>query len=62
LSGEERRELLRSLITELDTPADPNVEKAWLEAAQRRYLEVVEGKVKERIARRVRPDPNYQEK
>lgn len=46
LSGEEKRELLRSLIAELDTPADPDVEKAWLEASQRRYRELVEGKVK----------------
>lgn len=46
LSREEKRELLGSLITELHTPADPNVEKAWLEAAQRRYLEIVEGKTK----------------
>lgn len=46
LSGDEKRELLRSLIAELDTPADPDVEKAWLEASQRRYRELVEGKVK----------------
>lgn len=46
LSGEEKRELLRTLIAELDPPADPNVEKAWLEASQRRYRELVEGKVK----------------
>jgi hypothetical protein len=37
---------LRTLIAELDTPADPNVEKVWLEASQRRYRELVEGKVK----------------
>jgi len=46
LSGEEKRELLRALIAELDTPADPDVEKAWLEASQRRYRDLVEGKVK----------------
>jgi len=46
LSGEEKRELLRALIAELDAPADPDVEKAWLEASQRRYRELVEGKVK----------------
>lgn len=46
LSGDEKRELLRSLIAELDTPADPDVEKAWLEASQRRYRELVKGKVK----------------
>lgn len=46
LSEEERDELLRNLVADLDSPADPNVEKAWLEAAQRRYRELVEGKVR----------------
>jgi hypothetical protein len=46
LSGEEKTRLIRSLIAELDAPADPNVERAWLEASQRRYCELVEGKVK----------------
>lgn len=46
LSEEERDELLRTLVADLDFPADPNVEKAWLEAAQRRYRELVEGKVR----------------
>jgi hypothetical protein len=45
LSNEEKGELLRTLVAELDAPADPNVEKLWLEAAQRRYRELVEGKV-----------------
>ena len=45
LSREERRELLRTLIGELDTPADPDVEHAWLEASQRRYRELIEGRV-----------------
>jgi len=47
LSGEEKRELLRALISELDTPASPDAEKAWLEESQRRYRELVEGKVKD---------------
>ena len=46
LSGEDKIALLRSLIAELDTPADPNVERAWMETSQRRYRELVEGKVK----------------
>lgn len=46
LSAEERRDLLRTLIAELDTPVDPNVEKSWLETSQRRYRELVEGKVR----------------
>jgi hypothetical protein len=39
LSEDEKRDLLRALIDELDSPADPHVEKAWLKAAQRRYCE-----------------------
>lgn len=46
LSGEEKVALLRSLIAELDAPGDPNVERAWLETSQRRYRELVEGKVR----------------
>ena len=45
LSREEKRELLRTLIEELDTPADPNVEEAWLETSQRRYRELTERSV-----------------
>jgi Putative addiction module component len=45
LSSEEKLQLLRSLLAELDAPADTNVERAWLETAQRRYRELVEGKV-----------------
>jgi len=46
LSPEERAELMRSLIADLDAPADTDVERAWLETSQRRYRELVEGKVK----------------
>lgn len=46
LSLEDKTDLVRTLIAELDGPADPGVERAWLEEAQRRYREVVEGKVK----------------
>lgn len=45
LSREDKVELMRSLIAEIDAPADANVEPAWLEASQRRYRELVEGKV-----------------
>jgi len=45
LSLEDRTDLIRSLIAELDGPADAGVEAAWLEEAQRRHREVVEGKV-----------------
>lgn len=46
LSAAEKVELLRLLIAELDAPADTDVERTWLEEAQRRYRELVEGKVK----------------
>ncbi len=46
LTAEERRDLLKSLVRELDVAAEPNVEKLWLVESQRRYRELVEGKVK----------------
>lgn len=46
LSLEEKTDLLRVLIAELDGPADVDVEQAWLVEAQRRHREVLEGKVK----------------
>ena len=45
LSLEDKTELIRALIAELDGPADPDVERAWLEEAQRRNREITEGKV-----------------
>lgn len=46
LSLEDKAELIRSLIAELDGPAGADVEGAWLVEAQRRHREIVEGKVK----------------
>lgn len=46
LSPAEKVQLLRSLIAELDAPVDADVERAWLEEAQRRHRELLEGKVK----------------
>ncbi len=45
LSLEDKTELLRALIVELDGSAEDDVERAWLIEAQRRYREVREGKV-----------------
>jgi len=45
LSAEEKAELIRGLIADLDSPAEAGVERAWLEEAQRRHREVIEGKV-----------------
>lgn len=44
LSFEDKTELLRALIGELDGPADTDVEQAWLREAQRRHREIAEGK------------------
>lgn len=46
LSDADTAELIRALIAELDGPADADVERSWLEQAQRRHRELVEGKVK----------------
>ena len=45
LSSDEKADLIRSLIAELDGPADTDVEAAWVKEAQRRHREVAEGKV-----------------
>ena len=45
LSLEEKTDLIRSLIAELDGPADAGVEAAWLGEAQRRRREVLDGQV-----------------
>jgi putative addiction module component (TIGR02574 family) len=45
LSREDKADLVKSLIADLDGPADESVQRAWLEEAQRRHLEIVEGKV-----------------
>ena len=45
LNSEERVELIRLLIADLDGPPDANNEIVWLEEAQRRYREIIEGEV-----------------
>jgi putative addiction module component (TIGR02574 family) len=45
LSADDRIELIRILIADLDSPPDADVERAWLEEARRRHREVVEGRV-----------------
>lgn len=45
LSLKDKTELIRALIAELDGPSDPGVERAWLEEAQRRQQEIIDGKV-----------------
>jgi len=53
LALKDKTDLIRALIAELDGPADPDVERGWLEEAQRRYREVVEGKVQPVAGERV---------
>ena len=43
LSEAEKREVLRLLIADLEMGTDENVERAWLEEAQRRYIELKDG-------------------
>ena len=45
LSVDDRMHLLRDLIADLDGGMDEDVEKAWLEEAERRYKELKEGEV-----------------
>jgi hypothetical protein len=53
LTLEDKTELIRFLIADLDGPADADVEHAWLLEAQRRHREIVEGKVEPVPAQRV---------
>ncbi len=53
LSVEERVELMRILIADLDGVADANVESAWLEEAQRRQQQLTERKVQGVLGERV---------
>jgi len=46
LNDSDKNELLRTLVAELDAPANSEVEKAWLVEAQRRYRDLVEGRVR----------------
>ena len=43
LSVDDRMHLLRDLIADLDGSIDEDVEKAWLEEAERRYKELKGG-------------------
>ena len=43
LSRDDKAELLRTLIAELDGPPDADAERAWIEAAQERHREIVAG-------------------
>jgi hypothetical protein len=46
LAPAEQEQLLRALLEELEGPADPDVEREWIEEAQRRSRELDPGMVK----------------
>jgi putative addiction module component (TIGR02574 family) len=43
LSTEEKAELIRALIADLDGPEEDGVEQAWLEEVERRHREMLDG-------------------
>ena len=45
LERDDQEQLLRALLEELDGPPDPDVERVWLEEAQRRSRELDAGAV-----------------
>ena len=45
LERDDQEQLLRALLEELDGPPDPDVERAWLEEAQRRSRELDTGAI-----------------
>jgi hypothetical protein len=53
LSLQDKTDLVRALIAELDGVPESDVERAWLEEAQRRYRVVVEGRVQPVSGKRV---------
>ena len=45
LTAEEKAALIRTLIADLDGPEEDGVEQPWLEEAERRHRELIDGKV-----------------
>lgn len=45
LNADDKAGLIRTLLAELDAPADADVERAWIEEAQRRRREIIDGNV-----------------
>ena len=45
LNADDKMGLIRALLAELDGPVEADVERAWIEEAQRRHREVVDGTV-----------------
>ncbi len=53
LNPKERATLAHNIIDDLDTLVDENVDRLWLEEAQRRYRAYVAGKTKAKPAQEV---------
>ena len=53
LARPEQEQLLRALLEELDGPADPDAERAWLDEVQRRSADFDAGLVKSIPAKEV---------
>ena len=45
LNSDDKMGLIRALLAELDGPGEADVERAWIEEAQRRHREIVDGTV-----------------
>jgi hypothetical protein len=56
LPPEEKAALARVLIEDLDTSADKNVERLWIEEAQRRYVAYKKGELEALPGEEVRPE------
>ena len=53
LNADDKTDLIRALLAELDGPAEADVERAWIEEAQRRHREIIDGTVQPVPADRV---------
>ena len=53
LNPKEKAALARNIIDDLDVAADENVDRLWLEEAQRRYQAYVAGETKAKPAQEV---------
>ena len=45
LNSDDKTGLIRALLAELDGPVEADVERAWIDEAQRRHREIIDGKV-----------------
>ena len=45
LNADDKMGLIRALLAELDGPVEADVERAWIEDAQQRHREIIDGTV-----------------